>query len=76
MLTRITAAKNKNINPYPIHVAGPLRTFGVGGTAAASAIVFRKKVEQIIAVKCLCNNRICTGYQLDRTSEFVATLST
>ena len=70
-----TAAKNKNINPYPIHVAGPFRTLGVGGTAAANAKPERKRLEQKNAAISVCIRLICGGYQLGRGSESTATWS-
>ena len=73
---RTTTAKNKNINPYPIHVAGPFRTLGVGGIAAPSAMTSRKRVEQQNAAMIVCIRLICGGYQLGRGSESTATWST
>ncbi len=69
MLTRTTPAKNKNINPNPIHAAGPLRMFGVGGIAAEAAMVSRTRVLHTNVVNSVCNRRICKGYQLGRGSE-------
>ena len=58
MLTSTTAAKNKNINPKPIHAAGPFLTFGVGGIAAAIAITSKTSVLHKKAANSVCIRRI------------------
>jgi len=50
--------------------------FGVGGTAAPSAMTSKKRVEQQNAAMIVCVRLICGGYQLGRVSEPTATWST